>query len=247
MQLDNFKFSQIYAVIFNLDGTLYDNNELYLRLLLRDPFHIKYTKAEIICRKKFSGKDFGNSKNFYKSFFAEASKLARTSVEKFEKWYFTTFMPNCCNILKDYYYKRDSVEELFTQLRRSEIPFAIFSDYCFINEKMKSIGFENPKNFTTYSAEEMGCQKPCTRFFTTMAENLLSKNYPDKGILVIGDIADKDYEGAKNARLDFIQIENSNNEGNPEPKEFIKCSWGKFSMSYTKYLREELGKSKSIY
>ena len=91
------------AVIFDLDGTLYDKSRLPLWLVLSNLSRIGWLKAERRVRKELKGMDFKTEEAFYEAFFANAAALSCTSAERYRKWYFEKYMPSMARALSRHY------------------------------------------------------------------------------------------------------------------------------------------------
>lgn len=59
----------IKAVIFDLDGTLYEPRFFPLRLILADPGNILKLAAERRCRRQLQGRCFGSGDEYYDELF----------------------------------------------------------------------------------------------------------------------------------------------------------------------------------
>ena len=71
MKLD---FSTIEAVIFDLDGTIYELNDFQTKLKLSFPFNTKKIKAEQTVRTELENNDFEDSQRFYSVFFERCAQ-----------------------------------------------------------------------------------------------------------------------------------------------------------------------------
>lgn len=229
----NFEFSKAKAIIFDFDGTLYNSSNLALNLILRSLDHPLFLKNERKARKFFQGKDFQTKENFYKTFFEYCAKICHTSESIYSTWFFTKYLPLTVKVLNQKYKMRNNTNHLFELLQNKKIPFAIYSDYSFVEEKAKSIGLTNLEKIQKYSAEEFGCLKPASRGFLEIAKTL--KVLP-KDCLVIGDREDTDGKGALNSGMQFIQIETKKNLKHPPKESTIRMSWETFSNSLISYL-----------
>ncbi len=242
-----FDFTTVEAVIFNLDGTLYDDSDFWTQLCLSDLFHIRQIKCDIETRKQLRNIDFGNEENFYSAYFEEAAKRCHMKKENYRLWYFTKYLPRMCRIIKDYCQKRDGIEELFEQLERTETPFMIFSDYAFAKERAQAMGLRKIENIQFFSAEKMGCLKPMPRAFKEIEESIIFRNYPSENILVVSTDEENDGIGAKNAGFSFLKITTTltdNQESSENAKDkFPVMTWEAFSTRFNSYLRQKAVKN----
>jgi len=80
----------IRAVIFDLDGTLYDSTGLHRLVALKELSRLAFCRLlhERRARKELAGKDFGSKIAFEKTFFGKVSR----------DWYFGTYLPDMVSI-----------------------------------------------------------------------------------------------------------------------------------------------------
>ena len=92
-------------------------------------------------------------------------------------------------------------------LQKKGIKIAVFSDYPRVKQRIRALDFSDEtisQISGIYSAEDFGSQKPATRPFLEIAQNLGVK---PENCLVVGDRDDTDGDGARNTNMEFIQIE----------------------------------------
>ena len=70
------------AVIFDLDGTLYDFKGLPRRLVLNAPFQMFKIRAEREARKSLKGRDLKNKAEWQQKFFELIAQFAKIPFEK---------------------------------------------------------------------------------------------------------------------------------------------------------------------
>jgi HAD superfamily hydrolase (TIGR01549 family) len=179
--------------IFDLDGTLYDKTGLGKRLVLSSPFDALKMGRERKTRKAFAACDYGNADAYYKAF-CEAAHFSKD-------WFFTRYMPLMVKALQKHYRAFPSAQPLFKQLDAEKIPYAIYSDYPLVKERLAAIGLE--VNCPCYSTDDFGAQKPAPRPFLEIAAELGAS---PKETTVAGDRDDTDGEGARRAGMGFRQI-----------------------------------------
>jgi HAD superfamily hydrolase (TIGR01549 family) len=238
MTENKIQIQNIEAIIFDFDGTLYDKKHFAFRLISQNLKKIFLIQAERKTRYQLKGIDFLSAENFYINFFKKMSdnlKNKKFTANLLEKWYFEQYFPSFIKILKKSYQAREGAEKVFEILTKSKIKIAVFSDYPVVAERMTAIGLKSPNdNILLYSAEEFGALKPCSRPFFEIAEKLGTN--PDK-TLVIGDRADTDGLGAKNAGMKFLQIMNKKN------KKFVNAiTWKEFVEIITQQLQIDMKK-----
>ena len=195
------------AVIFDFDGTLYDNTGLAKTMILGNPLSFFYMKAERDARRRFKGRDLETPENFKKEFYGEAAKAVPCSRESFELWYETRYLKRMEKALKKKpFAARPKIYEVFKALADSGKKIALYSDYNDIKERALACGISQEaldlcQGF--YSSEIMGCLKPAPRGFLKIAADL---NARPKDCLVVGDRDDTDGFGARLTQMQFVQI-----------------------------------------
>jgi FMN phosphatase YigB (HAD superfamily) len=209
------------ALIFDLDGTLFDSGGLAARLVFARPMDAFVILAERRTRKTLSGCDYGSAEAYYGEFFSRMSRMIRGSLirgsmirrspEKLRVWYFDRYMPRMCGVLKEHYCLRPGTAGLFEYLARASVPFAVYSDYPWGRERLSALGLETAYGGKLYGPEHFGAQKPAVRPFLTIAQDL---NTPPDRILVIGDREDTDGGGAASAGMGYIGVRNHKKQKN---------------------------------
>ena len=202
MNARNFK-----AVIFDFDGTLYDNTGIAKGLLLPRLHRFFFMKAERKARAFFKGRDFETPENFKKEYYTLASKAAFCSPKTFGEWYEKRYLRYMEKVLSHKRFAAHSkIFEVFKAISGSGTKIALYSDYNLIKERALSCGVKQEaldlcERF--YSSETLGCLKPAPRGFLQIAADLGAK---PKETLVVGDRDDTDGQGARNAGMKFVQI-----------------------------------------
>lgn len=192
------------AVIFDLDGTLYDRRGLALRMVARDPRHIFMMVRERRVRRSLAGRAFAGKEEFYDTFLNELSKMSGKRVKDVEKWYFGTYMQNMVDILGKHYKVRPWVRREIEKLHSVGMKVAVLSDYAFVREKLRAIGIAAGNFDLVADAPSCGGLKPCEDTFLKMAEDL---QVLPADILVVGDRDDTDGEGARNSGMRFLPVD----------------------------------------
>jgi beta-phosphoglucomutase-like phosphatase (HAD superfamily) len=197
------------AVIFDLDGTLYDSKNIASRLILARPCDALLMGTERRIRRVFAGRVYDSAESYYQAFFLEFSKLARCSASFARQWYFETYMPLMIRVLNKHYQPRPGAAELFAALDSGEnlrdkiIPFAVYSDYPMTGERLKALGLEAGRRGKMYGPEDLGAQKPAAIPFLRIAREL---GCAPAEILVAGDQDNTDGAGARAAGMMYFKV-----------------------------------------
>ena len=204
-------FKSVEAVIFDLDGTLYDFKGLPRRLVLNAPFQMFKIRAEREARKSLKGRDLKNKAEWQQKFFELIAQFAKIPFEKAKNWYKDFYCPYMVKILRKYYSVRPEALEIFKNLKKANIKIVVFSDYPLIKERLNAIGVNTEDFDYLVSAEDFGALKPTPRPFLEIAEYL--KVMPEN-VLVVGDRMNTDGKGAKDAKMQFLHTESHKTPAN---------------------------------
>jgi FMN phosphatase YigB (HAD superfamily) len=190
--------------IFDLDGTLYNKKGLELRIVLSDMKHAPLAGCERRVRREFAGCDFGNAEAYYEAFFgrmAEIIKSPAKPAEKLRGWYFESYIPNMIALLKRHYRAEPWVEPCFEKLKTEGVPFAVYSDYPRVDDRLEAIGLDSEKCGLRFGPDDFGAQKPAERPFREIAAAL---GCEPSAVTVVGDRKSTDGEGARAAGMSFM-------------------------------------------
>ncbi|MDR1970490.1 MAG: HAD family hydrolase [Treponema sp.] len=196
------------AIIFDLDGTLYDQKGIARRLVLARPLDAFLMRAERQTRKQFAGRSYGTVEAYFQAFFEELSKQIRRSASFARTWYFETYMPLMTGILAKHYRARPGAAEVFAALASGanglggKIPFAVYSDYPMAAARLEAIGLDRG-SCRVYGPQDFGAQKPAAAPFLRIAGDLGSA---PQDTLVAGDRDDTDGAGAAAAGMRYFSI-----------------------------------------
>ncbi|AEF81563.1 haloacid dehalogenase domain protein hydrolase [Leadbettera azotonutricia ZAS-9] len=168
------------------------------------PWEAPLLLAERKTRKSLAGCDYGGSETYYHEFLSRLSLATRKPEPFLRSWYFDSFMPRMCKVLKKHYQHRPGLPELFKTLARKGLKFAVYSDYPMVAERLHSLGLNPESCGLIFGPENFGAQKPAARPFLSIAEAM---NVPPKETLVVGDREDSDGAGAAAAGMSFFKIE----------------------------------------
>ncbi len=184
------------AVIFDLDGTLYNKSGLAWRLALSQGLrgNLRLLKREREVRKRLKGVDFGDEARFREAFFGAFGN------PRAQEWYDGQYMPDMVRILRGHYRIAPWVEPRVRQLRADGVKVAVFSDYGCVAGKLEAIGFDPAWADLIADAPSLGGLKPSKASF----ERLCGRLQVSPGeCLMVGDRDDTDGEGARAAGMLF--------------------------------------------
>ena len=199
MTLDKYK-----SVIFDLDGTLYDNKGLPLKLVLSDILNMWVLGSERLARKHIQGRDYKDAAGVYDALFAEMAAVKRNlTVEKARKWYQQKYMPLQVALLKVYFEPRPLVVELIQAMRDRGMKVILYSDYGHEVEKIQALGIPQDLFDGIISAAKMGGLKPCKQ---SMERLMKQFDIQAEDTLYIGDREDTDGESARAVGMDFYNV-----------------------------------------
>ncbi len=188
------------AVIFDLDGTLYDKKHLPVYLAGAQFFHLGLLKAERKVRKTLAGMHFRSEEAFYNEFFTRIAVESGHGADKAREWYFKSYLPSMARVLGKRYRLRPWVTDLFVLLKARGIPAVVYSDYGAVEEKLQALGFKLSWTDRIYCAPAFGGLKPDPAGFLSIAREL---GVPPGRVLVVGDRDDTDGEGARRSGMGF--------------------------------------------
>lgn len=192
------------AVVFDLDGTLYESHRFPLYLILRDPLHMRLLGSERVSRKKIQGQHFKTAEAYYDELFKIMGDNAGVKWEKASKWFWDRYMPNMIRIIRTHYTARHHAKQLIDKLRSRGIKLAVLSDYAMVNEKLVAAGYQPTWFDGVYEAPAVGGLKPCPETFRNVCGLL---DVDPKDALMIGDKMRTD-GGAMTIGMDFMHVIN---------------------------------------
>jgi len=245
-------FRNMRGVIFDFDGTLYDNVLFGLYLISAYPPDALRIWRERLVRRRFEGRDFSTPEKYWRAFFGILGKASHRPPRVMRNWYFKHYMPRMIRVIKNHYTPRSGVKELFEWIACAgknlpdDFPaIAIYSDYPFLKERMQALGLTVGPAVRLYDPESFGAQKPARRPFRCIAQDMGFR--PDE-ILVIGDRDDTDGLGAFNAGMRFLCLKTGHRRyfkldpyrNYPQPDEqhmlpMYSATWDELKYFYWKY------------
>lgn len=194
---------QYKAVIFDLDGTLYDNTRLARHIVLHSIFHLRLLFAERVCRHRMSGRYYGTKGSTYKELFRRMALTAGKTEDQASAWYWSRYMPLQVKMLQRHFHKKPWVDDTLKSLRETGVKLVCFSEYSFIREKLKAVDISPDSFDLIIDAPSAGGCKPCRKAFLNIAGKL---GLDPEEILVVGDREDTDGAGAESANMGFILV-----------------------------------------
>lgn len=196
------------AVIFDLDGTLYDNRCLHWLLPLTELFcfRLGYLGRERSSRKELRGQTFADNEDFYAHFFRAIS--ARRP-DKAARWYHEHYLPLQAWMLR-HFCKADAwVLPRLTELRAQGVRLVLFSDYGFAEQKLRALGLD-PRLFDlVIDAPSLGGLKPSEAVSRRLLQRLGVE--PDD-VLFVGDREDCDVAAARKVGARYQLVERRGKE-----------------------------------
>ena len=201
LKIEDLPLEGIRAVVFDVDGTLYDKRHLAFWLIVCDLPHVLYLAAERVCRRQLSGRCFGSEASFYDVLFSRIARYLPVSKQKVERWYFQNYMPGMVSIIAKRYTVGSFLAPLLEELHKRGLRVAVFSDYCYVDEKLSALGVD-PESFDyRFCSAQFGGLKPARDVFAGVLQEMSVK--PEEA-LMIGDKESTDGAGAASVGMRFV-------------------------------------------
>lgn len=189
---------EIEAIAFDIDGTLYSDMSLYIRILpyflKRLPFFLAYNRARKILHRTAPLADFYE---YQARLLAEELKISSQDAKKM-------IQENVYDGMKPFFKKIKAfkgVHTLFEECKKRNIKIGILSD--FPPEQKGDIWGLAPMCDVIMGSEECGALKPSIYTFGSFAKAL---NVPPEKILYVGNSIRADINGAKKAGMKTAYI-----------------------------------------
>ena len=180
----------IKAVIFDLDGTLYESRHLARRLIFGDLRHALILKEERGARHQIMGRYYpGGADEVYGALFSIIAQKKGISVEKVGKWFWGSYMPLQARVLSRHYKPVPGLDGILSRYRAEGCKLAVLSDYGFVEQKMRALGIDPGLFDEIMEAPQLGGLKPCREVFLKACEKL---GVEPSEALMIGDRQDTD-------------------------------------------------------
>lgn len=197
MMIQNFE-----ALIFDLDGTLYDKKNIVFNTMRSHWKDIPVLHASNRLRKSLKGIDLENRENFHSTFYRRIAMASGRRTHRVEHWYQKKFYPRFIRVLKKKYKARNNLLPLLEDLEKV-VPMAVFSDYAYVKERLHALDIPTDAFLVMEGSEEYGVLKPSARPLLEIAAKLGVT--PEK-VLVVGDRDDTDGVAARLAGMMFYHI-----------------------------------------
>lgn len=203
LQVSDINLRGIRAVVFDLDGTLYDKRTLKWRMVRTNLGHLQLLAAERKSVAALRGRCYGSGAEFYKALFEAISSRCSVTIAEVREWYMYHYLPDMVTLLKKHCKVAPYAPPLLAALRQRGIRLAVFSDYGCVEQKLEALGLQKGAFDALFSAPDMGGLKPCTVLFEKVLSEL---GVQPSEALMIGDREDTDGEGARAVGMRFINV-----------------------------------------
>ncbi len=202
-------WTEISVVIFDIDGTLYNQQVLCRRMFveaaaycLRNPLRIKELKILYDFRRerrKRAGMTVGNLQDTQYVWGAKASRVSPEDARRIvDRWLFQRPLRHLLSC------RRAGVEAFIKSLHSREIQTAVYSDYP-AKEKMKALGLPDTAAFSSVDGN-INCLKPNPKGLLAIVETL---GVDVDQCVFMGDRDDRDGECARRAGMKYLILERS--------------------------------------
>lgn len=219
-------FSGIKAVVFDFDGTLYNNRRFPFWFVLANLSEIFIMQKERIFRKEMLGVDLKTREAFEKEFYGRLAAAKKCSFDSAKQWYENDFMNRFISVLEKHYFAHDNVKEVFDKLKSKGIETAVYSDYPMLPQRVKAVGLPEDLTNHYWCAPTMGAFKPAVRLMNEIAQHL---GISCSEILMVGDREDTDGVSAFSCGAKFVRIRKKDNDRGEFSYPFV--SWNEFATS----------------
>lgn len=159
------------AVLFDLDGTLYDKRGMPKRFVWAA---IKAGCLGLLIRERKARRRISISQQpaDYETLFAEIAAGSRYSVERVRTWYVKWYMPTMVGILKNHRTLDKTVIKMAEGFKAKGAKIAILSDYGCVREKLEALGGDPALFDALLDAPSLGGFKPRPDVFRAACASL---------------------------------------------------------------------------
>lgn len=190
------------AIVFDLDGTLYNKKHLSLRMILHAVCDIRKMYIERKTRASMKGLWLGNKTTFYTQYFQRMSTQTGDATT-WQTWYENKYMPLMVKMIKQHHPLGSWVTPFIKQCQQKGLRLVVLSDYGHTSEKLHALGLA-PEIFDwVVSAPELGGLKPAPELLRQVADNM---HITPSECFVIGDRDDTDGEMARATHAAFFKV-----------------------------------------
>ena len=200
-------FRNIKGIIFDFDGTIFDNALFPFYLISAYPPDVIRIWKERLIRRQFAGCDYNSTEEYEQAFFNAFAKISISSPARIRYWYFNRYVPRMARTLKKHFKPRPGAVELFKRFdtgSTDKLKIAVYSDYPSLKDRLEALGIYPGADVFLYGPESFGAQKPAAQPFRIIAKDL---GVAPEEVLVIGDREDTDGLGAFHAGMHFFCLE----------------------------------------
>jgi FMN phosphatase YigB (HAD superfamily) len=203
------------AILFDLDGTLYDMRLLAPLLGLASFRDLGRLAAFFAARVSKAGLDFGSREALLDALALDASlRLSGEDPETLRRWYDECLYGRFVAVLRTFFRARPCVRRFLAERGRSAREagrvsrplLGVLSDYGHVDDRIHAIGLDPLQFDLRLSNEDEGALKPAPRPYLRAAELF---GVECGKVLVVGDRDDLDGAGAAAAGMAFVRVATS--------------------------------------
>ena len=202
------------AILFDLDGTLYDLRLLAPLLGLASIRDLGRLAALVWARESKAGIDFGSRDALVDAIALDASlRLKGEEAEDLRRWYEECLYGRFVSVLRGFCRARPCVRRFLAERGRTVRPagadrrewpaLGVLSDYGHVDDRIHAIGLDPHQFDLRLSNEDEGALKPAARPFLRAAELF---GVEAEKVLVVGDRDGFDGAGAAAAGMDYVRV-----------------------------------------
>lgn len=191
------------VVIFDLDGTLYNNRFLPLHLIEANPSKALWMLAERIVRKRLAGKEFASQQDLLNVQYSMIASLVHSTAEKVKQWFEMSYLPLMAKTIGKRHKVNKDVLSLVGYYRSHGSKLVLFSDYGHTREKLNALGIDENSFDIIVDGPMLGGLKPCKRSFERVLELADAKA---ENALMFGDRDDTDGIGCSLTGIEFVNV-----------------------------------------
>lgn len=182
------------AVIFDLDGTLYDNRCLHWCLPVAELFALRlgYLGRERRARQTLRGVWCGAADGFFQRLLP---LISTRHPERAARWYHGHYLPLQARVLRRCCHAYSWAVPCLTTLRAQGLRVALYSDYGCVADKLRALGLDPALFDLIVDAPSLGGLKPCAE---SAREVLRRLDVAADEAVIVGDREDCEVATARN-------------------------------------------------